>query len=361
MSLPHTVSKIFVPTLIGIAATLINCAVAQTGDHKPIMGEAKVPTGLTTTYTYLPEGEAPYPAILYLQGYPCRSAHPDDDKNLARNKLIVQFVEAGFVVHIAEKPGIDDERSSKACKDLTYSEEVAAFSSVLDQLLAAPNIDPEQVYLFGHSMGGQTAPLIARDKDVAGIITFGIHAKPWFEFMIDISRAQSERLGMDPVAIEKETRTMVPFLYDLMIGTDPWSMLAEKHTDALGIGIMRAEGEYLNGRHYSFWRDLNAAPFIEAWTGFDGRVLAMYGEYDIASISSEGADRIAATVNHGSPGQATAVVVPKTGHGFATNKGSFDDYKAVRFSKDWAGETEASYFNDDLGPLVIDWIEQAED
>ncbi|MEM6826372.1 MAG: alpha/beta fold hydrolase [Pseudomonadota bacterium] len=321
------------------------------------VGAATIPTGETVTYTFKPDGSGPFPTILYLQGYPCRTAAPEDERNSARKRMITAFVEAGHLVHIAEKPGLGGGQSSAACKDLTYSEEVAAFDQVLDQLQQRPDVDSENLYIFGHSMGGQTAPLIARNHKVKGIITYGIHAKPWFEFMIDITRAQAERIGIDPAVADEETQAIIPFLYDLMILKRDWDYLSTTHSEALATGVFRADGEYLNGRHYTFWADLNDADFAKAWSGYDGRVLAMYGEYDIASISDEGAQRIADIVNFSNTGRAQVQVVPRTGHGFATIDGTFEDYLAQRFGVDWSGSVEASMFNQDVADRMIGWIE----
>lgn len=256
---------------------IIHCAVlmlllstsptAQADDKVELpveIGSSVIPTGETVIYTYRPDGIGPHPTILFLQGYPCRVASHEDDKNRARQKLVKQLVAKGYLVHIAEKPGLGGGVSNVDCRDLLYSQEVAAFQSVLDNLIESPDVDRENLYLFGHSMGGQTAPLIAQGRPVRGIITYGIHAKPWFEFMIDVSRAQSERLGMDPAIAEQETRQMIPFLYDLMVEKLSWTQLKTKHADTIAIGILRADGAYLNGRHYSFWADLNDASVLEA-------------------------------------------------------------------------------------------------
>jgi pimeloyl-ACP methyl ester carboxylesterase len=345
----------------GMLWALATIAPAQAQDPIPasvVEGSATIPTGETVTYTFKPEGSGPFPTILYLQGYPCRTASPADERNFARKRLISAFVEAGYLVHVAEKPGLGGGQSTRECKDLLYREEVAAFAEVLDQLLASSDTDPENLFIFGHSMGGQTAPLIARNRKVRGIITYGIHAKPWFEFMIDISRAQAERIGIDPAKAHAETAAMIPLLYDLMIAKRDWDYLSTTHQDALSIGILRAEGEYLNGRHYRFWADLNDANFVDAWSGYGGSVLAMYGEYDIASISAEGAERIARIVNHANPGRARALVVPRTGHGFATIDGPFEEYLSQRFGSEWSGSTEDSMFNDNVTGSGIDWMEQ---
>jgi hypothetical protein len=346
-----------------IRATLLACA-ALTGTQinaagAPIAatGTAAIPTGETVTYTFAPDGTGPHPGVLYLQGYPCRSADPDDIKNLGRNRLVAAWVKAGFLVHIAEKPGLGGGQSSKECKDLLYVEEVAAFREVLGQMFTNPEVDPENIFIFGHSMGGQTAPLIAADYEIKGIITYGIHAKPWFEFMIDITRAQAERLKFDPVRANSDTAKVIPFLYDLMIAKKDWAYLEKTHQEGLSVGVFRADGEYLNGRHYRFWADLNDAPIVDVWAKTKAPVLAMYGEYDIASISSEGAERIARIVNHHNPGKAQVMVVPRTGHGFAMMDAGFDEYLEARMGKGWSPEAEAAMFNEDVSKRVIDWME----
>lgn len=342
------------------AALALAAPVQAERTHAPEaeIGSAVIPTGQTVTYSFRPDGNGPFPTVLFLQGYPCRTAAPEDPRNFARNRMISRFVDAGYLVHIAEKPGLGGGNSTKACKDLLYREEVAAFSAVLDQLSASPDVDFERLFIFGHSMGGQTAPLIAQGRNVRGIVTYGIHAKPWFEFLIDLARAQAERIGIDPVVADRETRMMIPFLYDLMIAKRDWNFLADQHREALGIGILRADGEYLNGRHYRFWADLNDAPLVENWAAYDGHVLALHGEYDIASISEEGAERIASIVNRHHPGQAEPGIIARTGHGFATLDAPFADYLALRFSPDWSGEQEASLFNEALADRVVQWMDE---
>jgi len=344
-----------------LAALALAGPVRAVGTHAPEaeIGLAAVPTGQTVTYSFRPDGDGPFPTVLFLQGYPCRSAAPEDSQNFARNRLITTFADAGYLVHIAEKPGLGGGNSTKACEDLLYHEEVAAFSAVLDQLRASPEVDPDRLFIFGHSMGGQTAPLIARGRNVRGIVTYGIHAKSWFEFLIDLAREQAERIGIDPVVVDRETGMMIPFLYDLMIAKRDWDFLVEQHREALGIGILRADGEYLNGRHYRFWADLNDASLVENWAAYDGNVLALYGEYDIASISEEGAERIASIVNRHHPGRGEAEIIARTGHGFATLDAPFEDYLALRFSPDWSGEQEASLFNDALADRVVRWMDES--
>lgn len=328
----------------------------------PKVGTTPIPTGTTETHIYRPEGDGPFPAVYFLQGYPCRTINPDHDKSLARARLIARYVEAGFLVYLAEKPGMGElsgtASTTKPCEDMTYPEEVAAFSASFAGLENHPDVKRDEIFLFGHSMGGQTAPLIAQDYDVAGIITYGIHAKPWFEFMIDISRDQGERLGIDPVKLQGETAMMIPFLYDLMIAKEDWDVLSTRHAEAIKGGVMPADGRRINGRDYTFWATLNDADFVSAWGSYKGQVLAMYGEYDIASITPEGAERIADIVNFHNPGNARSLVLPKADHGFVYFDGNFDAYKAKRFSKDWTGTYAAKNFDQRIAEETIAWIEE---
>ena len=103
-------------------------------------------------------------------------------------------------------------------------------------------------------------------------------------------------------------------------------------------------------------RPLNDADFVTAWSEYGGHVLALYGEYDIAAISSEGADRIARIVNFHSPGHALSEQLDRTDHNFARLNEPFDDYLGLRFSKDWTGAFVAEQFNDELAGRSIAWM-----
>lgn len=328
----------------------------------PEIGKISIPTGTTEIHIYRPDGVGPFPVIYFLQGYPCRTINPAHEKSKARARLIERFVKSGYLVYMAEKPGMGElaegTHTNKACEDMTYQEEVAAFSASFDKLQNNQHVNPDEIFIFGHSMGGQTAPLIAQDHKVAGIITYGIHAKPWFEFMIDITRAQGERLGMDPVKLQMESELMIPFLYDLMVKQENWQTLSTRHTEALKIGVMPSDGQRINGRDYRFWATLNDADFVSAWAAYEGQVLAIYGEYDIASISQEGAQRIAQIVNYHHPGNARALVLPQADHNFARFEGSFEDYKTSRFSKKWTGEYIANLFDDRIAEQSLAWIQE---
>ena len=56
--------------------------------------------------------------------------------------------------------------------------------SGLNYSLKMPEIDSENIFLFGHSLGGVTAPLIAAEVPVRGIINYGSVATTWYEYLL---------------------------------------------------------------------------------------------------------------------------------------------------------------------------------
>jgi len=163
---------------------------------------------------------------------------------------------------------------------------------------------------------------------------------------------------MDPVALQAEAELMIPFLYDLMVAKEEWDVLSTRHKDALSTGIMPAEGQRINGRDYRFWATLNDADFVSAWGAYKGQVLALYGGYDIAAISAEGAERIAHIVNFHNPDMARALTLPQADHNLMRFDGSFEDYKKVRFSKDWTGEYVAQHFDLRIADETLNWMRE---
>ena len=56
----------------------------------------------------------------------------------------------------------------------------------------SPDVDPERIVVFGASMGGNYAPLVAAGEPVAGVMIWGGGAKTWFERMLGFERRAKE-------------------------------------------------------------------------------------------------------------------------------------------------------------------------
>lgn len=96
--------------------------------------------------------------------------------------MIDGWVKAGYAVVRVEKPGIGESEGTKRLRSPQLSKDLTAFQNAFAFFKKLPFIDSTQVFLFGHSQGGITAPLLAAKTKFKprGILVYGTVVKPWF-------------------------------------------------------------------------------------------------------------------------------------------------------------------------------------
>lgn len=136
----------------------------------------------------LPNGAGPFPAVVLVQG----SGPEDQDETIGPNKpfkdLAWGLASAGVAVLRYEKRtkkyGAD---SAPAGQPLTVNDETVDDARAAVALAARQKeIDPQRVYLLGHSLGGYLAPRIASgDTKTAGIILLAGSARGLADVIVD--------------------------------------------------------------------------------------------------------------------------------------------------------------------------------
>jgi pimeloyl-ACP methyl ester carboxylesterase len=182
---------------------------------------------------------APAPALLFLQGGGCSSIDNPFAGNRGPNALLYAVALHGFVTMRVDKPGAG-ESEGPPCAEIGFREELSGYEAALRALLSDPTVDRERLYLFGDSLGGFFAPLLARDARLAGIVTYGT-------------------IGFSP---------------------SPYP-----------------------GRSERFFREIAEVDILAAWAAVDARVLVLHGAFDDRTTAIDNRN-IAATVNAAHPGRA---------------------------------------------------------
>src|SRR6185295_607143 len=145
----------------------------------------------------------------------------------------------GFVTMRVDKPGAG-ESEGPPCPEGGFDAELAGYRAALHELKEDPAVDPTRIYLFGDSLGGFMAPLLANETHVAGISAYG-------------------------------TIAFTPTGYP--------------------------------GRSDLFFREMADIDILAAWAAVGTRVQLLHGSYDDTSTASEDV-KIAAVVNAAHPGRA---------------------------------------------------------
>jgi dienelactone hydrolase len=148
-----------------------------------VNGKFELPGTLT-----MPRGDGPFPAIVLVQG----SGPHDQDETIGPNKgfkdLAFGLAAHGVAVfRYTKRTQKYAEMSNDDPTKLTVDDEVISDARAAVALVAKQqNINPKQLFLLGHSLGGYLAPRIAAgDPEIAGIAILGANTKPIEQVIVE--------------------------------------------------------------------------------------------------------------------------------------------------------------------------------
>jgi pimeloyl-ACP methyl ester carboxylesterase len=257
------------------------------------------------------------PAIQFVQWLSCDSVGISTDPRDGWSAMLRRVVrESNALVWRTEKRGVG--ASEGECGTMDYDRELADHRDAYEQLKRRPDVDPRRIVIFGGSIGGTYAPLIAADQDVAGVMVWGAGATTWAERMLRFERNALEFGGVDPKQIAGEMTARFQFLDRYLITGETPAQIAAANP-SLGSVWTRLVGTSPTGhygRPFAFHQQAQRADWAGAWSRVRAPVLAVYGEYDWFE-SRDAASLIARIVNAKSPGRGTFVEIPAMNHHFS--------------------------------------------
>lgn len=217
----------------------------------------------------------------------------------------------------AEKPGIGDCLNTPDCNTIDFLTEVASFKAALFDLKKQKDVDTNNIFILGHSMGGMEAPFVALNNNVKGIIVMGITMKPWLEYLTEMLRVQNPQLGIDYVQNEKDMKLYETLLFQLLVNNKKPSKMVTENTDYAR--ILKRDFNYVGGddfltRDIIFSQSLNKINITVAWAQTTSKVLSAWGETDIQTINDFSHKELVKVVNKYHPNNATFLELKETDH-----------------------------------------------
>jgi photosystem II stability/assembly factor-like uncharacterized protein/pimeloyl-ACP methyl ester carboxylesterase len=326
----------------------------ETDDNsKVIYDEAAYRGGQLRVIINKPFKEEKMPAMLFIPGYTCSSID-ELSNNHPYKRIVDAYVDAGYVTLRIEKSGLGDSKNTPKCESCNLLDEIENFEVGLKKLKSLPYVDTNQVFIFGHSMGGIVAPAISAKHKVAGVVVFGTLAMSWFEYQLEMYRLQNALAGMNPIEVEKSVLEQYDLNYRFFVKKEKLEDIAK---DPLADSLLRATWQYdgkgkIYDRNAEYWRQIQDYPLLENWKNTSAKVLVQYGESDFQAFSKAAHEQIVNTVNHFNPGNASIITFPKTDHFFAQS-GSMQE----AYNKFAEGKYQQLFdeYNFEVGKSAVQW------
>jgi esterase/lipase len=92
----------------------------------------------------------------------------------------------------------DNSKSCKPCNKVSLNEETAGYVEIVKAIKRRDDVDSNAVYIFGHSMGGVFAPMVAQQTHVKGIIAYGTIGSNFLEYLMKSRKTIAEAYEMSP-------------------------------------------------------------------------------------------------------------------------------------------------------------------
>ena len=215
----------------------------------------------------MPEGEGPFPAVILIHG----SGPQDRDETVGANKpfrdIAQGLAEKGIAVYRFDKRTLAYGQDMAEDTGLTLDEETILDAvKAVEVLSGQEKIDGSEIYLAGHSLGGEALPGIhhklKEKEDVAGYIFLAAPARKLPEIM----REQYDFLyGMIPELTDEQKQEKLQIDAEL---------------DKLEIPDMLADEEVIMGAYAAYWKYLDHYDPVKTAEEMTQPCLVLQGEED---------------------------------------------------------------------------------
>lgn len=291
-----------------------------------------------------PKGAGPFPAVLLIGGLGCYSLDNLQPTN-PYYPILYGLTRRGFVTMRVEKSGEGDSEGPP-CRSPEADLQLAAARSVagLRALKGYAFVNPNQVFIFAHSIGPLEGSLVVNQAPVAGMIAAETIGRDWFTYQSEISYSQPLLLGQsyDEVGAQARALTLCNVRFYLQKQTP--ETLAREAPDCL----KNLPVSVVSYRYLQQIADLNLA---DEWKRPDMPVLVTYGTSDPTTDESE-SRYLVDMINSFHPGRATYLQIEGMNHLF-DREASRKEGLLVLQGKQSAGDFEPAMLTG-----IENWLEK---
>jgi uncharacterized protein len=244
------------------------------------------------------------PAVLMVGGIGCYSIDVAGDSQDPYLRLAHDLSARGLVVMRLEKSGVGDSQGPP-CAGVSFLSEMHSYAVALQALGRDPHVDPERVYLLGHSIGSAVIPRLASLPGVAGLIVVDGFGRNWVEYELWNLRRQLDLGGDGADVVDHKLAEKEICLHRLLIAKEDEGEIENTEPSCKVHNAYPASTLYM--------QQVAALNIAAPWTKVAVPVLAIYGTGDFVTARQDH-QRIVDIVNAQHPGSATLTTIAGMDH-----------------------------------------------
>jgi pimeloyl-ACP methyl ester carboxylesterase len=295
-----------------------------------------------------PHAPGRHPVFMLIQGLGPQSVDQPLSGAGMYSRIVGEFARRGYVTVRVDKPGVGDSEGGPYA-DTDFDTELDIYRQALKAARAYDFVDPEQLFLFGHSMGGAFGPILAAEIPVRGIAVYGTVAKSWIEYFLENSRRQEALAGTDPAVIDQRLKQLDAAMHYLLTESKIPEQVRREHPELKEIlDELLPDQRTMFGRIPRFWAQLASQNFPAFWARGNASVLAIWGKNEFIT-TEEDHPLIAAIVNRARPGKGRYVALEASDHAFKKTTSKEDSFRR------WSTPGE---FNPAIITTLKSWMEE---
>ena len=320
---------------------LIGLPLESSPDFETIYESITVDGSNRRTITTRPHAVTPQPAILFVGGIGCYSMEsPLDDREVYR-QLLSSLTRQGFVTMRVEKSGMSDSEGAP-CSTVDLDAETRGYIAGLNELKGKSYVDPDRVFIVGHSIGGIVGPLVAKEIPVRGIVAMETVGTTWFEYELINRRRQLKLAGTAPADLGRMMQLKQWCMHRLLVDRQPRSEILKLRPECGEEMQYPAADAYL--------QQLAALDLPGLWADLKSDALLIYGSADYLTSSDEHA-AIAEVVNAARPNAATFIEIRDLDHYMTRVESQRESFERNR-------NDHPAPYHEGLGETIGNWLKQ---
>lgn len=240
-----------------------------------LCGKYKLRTIITTPR--LTESKDSYPVIVLFQGIECQTIDMPFSYNNTYKRICYHYSKLGYATVRIDRYGCGDSEGDH-CSNLDFLHEIRLYLSLINALPNYDKFDTKRIVLFGYSLGGVIAPIVATqtDLEISDIIVFGTITTRFSKYLIDNAYRQCQRNEMSSVHINQYMTALKDLADDLLIKQMEPKQIVQQNPALKDF----FDGDLIFGRNYKFFQQWEAIRIKKIWHKVKSGVTIVAGKYD---------------------------------------------------------------------------------